>query len=192
VLRVACISASQAFWDVALRLPHIRLARLNPAGGKLDQRCFCAVSVQANCAVAFSASLSVARKAFAAATILGVASPAAVAGVALAARLAVATAAVVEVVVAAVLAAVPVVAVVALVAAPVGGAVVAAVVADEATLGADATVVGGLVVPPHAARSTAPPDRTPRLSRKERRLSVRGRVIRSAIGDCGSGRFIIG
>src|SRR5215212_11979686 len=65
--------ASQAFCCASLILPHIRPARLNPAGGKLDQRCFCAVSVQSNSPVFFSLSLSVARKAFAAATIAGVA-----------------------------------------------------------------------------------------------------------------------
>src|SRR3954453_2724383 len=64
--------ASQAFCCASLILPHIRPARLNPAGGKFDQRCFCAVSVQSNSPVFFSASLSVARKAFAAATIAGV------------------------------------------------------------------------------------------------------------------------
>lgn len=68
------MTASQAFCCVSLRLPHIRPARWNPAGGKLDQRCFWAVSVQANKPVCFSVSFSVARKAFAAATILGVAS----------------------------------------------------------------------------------------------------------------------
>src|SRR3954453_4101534 len=66
--------ASQAFCCASLILPHIRPARLNPAGGKFDQRCFCAVSLQSNSPVPFSVSLSVARKAFAAATILGVAS----------------------------------------------------------------------------------------------------------------------
>jgi hypothetical protein len=40
----------------------------------LDQRCFWTVSVQSNNTVSFSVSLSVARKAFAAATMLGVAS----------------------------------------------------------------------------------------------------------------------
>src|SRR5215212_8664896 len=65
--------ASQAFCCTSLMLPHIKPARLNPAGGKFDQRCFCAVSVQSNSPVFFSASLSVARKAFAAATIAGVA-----------------------------------------------------------------------------------------------------------------------
>src|SRR5215213_3273072 len=54
--------ASQAFCCASLILPHIKPARLNPAGGKLDQRCSCAVS------------FNVARKAFAAVTIVGVAS----------------------------------------------------------------------------------------------------------------------
>src|SRR5215213_1701905 len=66
--------ASQAFCCASLMLPHIKPARLNPAGGKFDQRCFCAVSVQSNSPVFFSVSLNVARKAFAAATIVGVAS----------------------------------------------------------------------------------------------------------------------
>src|SRR5215212_6275230 len=65
--------ASQAFCCAWLMLPHINPARLNPAGGKFDQRCFWAVSVQSNSPVFFSASLSVARKALAAATIVGVA-----------------------------------------------------------------------------------------------------------------------
>ena len=67
MLSVACITASQAFCCASLRLPHIRPARLNPPGGKLDQRCFCAVSVQSNSPVSFCVSFSVARKAFAAA-----------------------------------------------------------------------------------------------------------------------------
>src|SRR5215216_5166897 len=60
------------FCGAALRLPYIRPARVNPAGGKLDQRCFCSVSVHSNSTLSFSVSLSVARKAFAAATIAGV------------------------------------------------------------------------------------------------------------------------
>jgi hypothetical protein len=39
----------------------------------LDQRCFCAVSLQSNNTASFSVSFSVARKAFVAATIAGVA-----------------------------------------------------------------------------------------------------------------------
>src|SRR6266536_5607673 len=68
------MSASQTFCCASLILPHIRPARSNPAGGKLDQRCFWAVSVQSNSTVSFWVSFSVARKAFATATILDVAS----------------------------------------------------------------------------------------------------------------------
>src|SRR5829696_4799198 len=50
-------------------------ARGNMLAGKFDQRCFWAVSVQANSPVCFSASLSVPRKALAAAVMLAVASP---------------------------------------------------------------------------------------------------------------------
>src|SRR3954468_6150528 len=65
--------ASQAFCWAALKLPHISPARLNPAGGKFDQRCRCAVLLQSNSPVLFSVSFSVATNALAAATILGVA-----------------------------------------------------------------------------------------------------------------------
>src|SRR4051794_10815006 len=64
--------ASQAFCCASLILPHIRPARWNPAGGRFDQRCFCAVLLQSNSPVLFSVSFSVATKAFAAATIVGV------------------------------------------------------------------------------------------------------------------------
>src|SRR5689334_24984913 len=64
--------ASQAFCWAALRLPHISPARWNPAGGKFDQRCRCAVLLQSNSPVLFSVSFSVATNAFAAATIAGV------------------------------------------------------------------------------------------------------------------------
>src|SRR4051794_17238621 len=50
-----------------LRSPHCSPARWNATGGKLDQRCFCAVSVQSNDTVSFCVSSSVARNAFAAA-----------------------------------------------------------------------------------------------------------------------------
>jgi hypothetical protein len=45
---------------------------------------------------------------------------------------------------------------------------------DGAALGAEVTVAVLLVVPPHAARSTAVPDRAPRVSRKLRLFIARG------------------
>src|SRR3954464_1646531 len=70
---MACNTARQAFCWVSLILPIIKPACLNAPSGKFDQRCFCAVSVQSNSTVSFSVSFSVARKAFAAATMAGVA-----------------------------------------------------------------------------------------------------------------------
>src|SRR3954451_2291448 len=65
--------ASQAFCCTSLMLAHIRPARVYSPSGRLDQRCFCSVLLHSNNAPDFSVSLSVARKAFAAATIVGVA-----------------------------------------------------------------------------------------------------------------------
>lgn len=60
--------------EASLISPHIRPARVNPAGGKLDQRAFWASSDQSKETVSFSVLLRVARKALVAATILGVVS----------------------------------------------------------------------------------------------------------------------
>jgi hypothetical protein len=151
--------------------------------------------LQSNNTVDFWLLSSVARKAFAAATILGVASCAVPDAVGEAAAggdadavvvLAAVAAAAAGLAVAAGLAAAPVVAVGALVVGPVAGAVVAAEVADGAALGTDVAVAAPPVVAPHAARSAALPDRAPRVSRKVRRLIARGRAVRPAVMACGS------
>jgi hypothetical protein len=80
--------------------------------------------------------------------------------------------------VAAGLVATPVVTVGTLAVVPAAGAVDAAELAAGAVLRADAAVAGGTLVavelPPHAARSAAPPDKAPSVSRKVRRFIVRG------------------
>src|ERR687893_452956 len=73
--------ARKASCCVWFRSPHIRPARWKATGGKFDQRCFCAVSLQSNDTVSFRASSSVARNAFAAWTVAWTGAPAtAVAG----------------------------------------------------------------------------------------------------------------
>ena len=133
-------------------MPHIRPARENPAGGKLDQRCFCAVLLQSNRILDFWLLSSVARKAFAAATIAGVASCDVLDVVGTPSADVVADGVVAPAVASSVGAA------------PVAG-VDAAVVGSSALVGsavgcctADGTAVAVALADPHAFRSAAPAD----------------------------------
>ena len=71
MLSVACITGSQAFCCASVKSPHITPARVYSPCGRFDQRCFCSVLLQSNCTLDFWLLSSVARKALAAATILG-------------------------------------------------------------------------------------------------------------------------